>query len=488
MGTFKWLMKKITKVFGHSTNALFYSLLYREILKEVNEITQNEEQSIKIVKEIGKKAAHESCERHSSIFKLMPGTPNKVLDYFEILFSVTLGMEMGEVEYEEIPKEGAKYNDYVLTIKMDPMCAGYGDDPEDTFEFSKLSEYSEGCSAGLAGMLESVANFVLKIKKNDFRIGISERKCIAKGDDCLQLYCKVYDHLEWKEFLDSKAEERKKSKFYFEEGVETEIDQEAKLDFFDKLQEVITLDKLDDLLDEPLDSVKEKVADLIRDKLNMEPDHFFDYFRNYEDDMMRIIGFLIVHLTNEYGGIVQKFLSNEVLAKVSGYAFKHLKEMVLLFIPLDVIGDYNQLLVSFLDGLAPPEMVENVRKFSGKDTITYLFEGAQIAFENLGINFNELRENIWEELKKQREDELIPSEQTMIERTQEKFPKVIQIIQELVMLLNEILTLPIRVLISESHYGIKSAVKSVVSEEEGLYGSIRQRADNIFDQIQEIRK
>ena len=67
-------------------------------------------------------------------------------------------------------------------------------------------------------------------------------------------------------------------------------------------------------------------------------------------------------------------------------------------------------------------------------------------------------------------------------------PEIIQIIQELVMLLNEILTLPIRVLISESHYGIKSAVKSVVSEEEGLYGSVRERMDNIFDQIQEIRK
>ena len=36
MGTFKWLMKKITKVFGHSTNALYYTSLYREILKEIN--------------------------------------------------------------------------------------------------------------------------------------------------------------------------------------------------------------------------------------------------------------------------------------------------------------------------------------------------------------------------------------------------------------------------------------------------------------------
>jgi len=125
MGTFKWLMKKITKVFGHSTNALYYTSLYREILKEINDITNDEEQSIKILREIGKKAAYESCERHSGIFKLMPGTPNKVLDYFEILFSVTLGMEMGELDYEEIPKEGAKYNDYILKMFY-LKCLKYG--------------------------------------------------------------------------------------------------------------------------------------------------------------------------------------------------------------------------------------------------------------------------------------------------------------------------------------------------------------------------
>ena len=56
------------------------------------------------------------------------------------------------------------------------------------------------------------------------------------------------------------------------------------------------------------------------------------------------------------------------------------------------------------------------------------------------------------------------------------------------MIVNDILTLPIRVLISEGYYGLKTAINSVVSEEEGLYGSIRGRLDNIFDQIQEIRK
>jgi hypothetical protein len=220
----------------------------------------------------------------------------------------------------------------------------------------------------------------------------------------------------------------------------------------------------------------------------MEPDHFFDYFRNYEDDMIKIIGYLGIHLLNEYGGLLEKSLKNEWFAKVFGYIFRQLKEMTLLFIPLDVIRDYNELLVSFLDGLAPVEMVDNVKQFTGRDTINYIFEGAQMALENLGIEFTELKENVWEELKKEREDDLIPSESSTIDKTRERVPQIVSILQEILMIFNDILTLPIRVLISESHYGLKTAINSVVSEEEGLYGSIRERFDNIFDQIEEIRK
>ena len=162
--------------------------------------------------------------------------------------------------------------------------------------------------------------------------------------------------------------------------------------------------------------------------------------------------------------------------------------MTLLFIPLDVIRDYNELLVSFIDGLAPKEMVENIKLFTGKDTINYLFEGAQLALENLGIDFTELKENIWDELKKERENGLTSSETSTTEKTVEKIPQIINILQEFLMIINDVLTLPIRVLISESHYGIKTAINSIVSEEEGLYGSIRGKLDNIFDQIQEMRK
>ncbi len=76
----------------------------------------------------------------------------------------------------------------------------------------------------------------------------------------------------------------------------------------------------------------------------------------------------------------------------------------------------------------------------------------------------------------------------MMEKTEENIPKLIKIMQEILMLFSDILTLPIRVLISEGHYGLKTAINSVVSEEEGLFGSIKDRIDTIFDYVQEIRQ
>ena len=490
MGAFQWLMKKVMKVFSRTTNSLFYTLLYREILKEIHEITKNEDDSVTIFREFGKRSAYESCERHSSIFKFMPGNPEKILEYFEVLWAVVFGMEMGEHSYEEIKVEGQKYTEYLLTIANNPICGGYGDDEEDTFKFKKLSKDTEGCSAGLGGMLESVANFILKIKENEFRISITETKCLVKGADALELSCKIYDLAEWQELTAVKLQDKITSKVHILDSKgEEEFVQDSKLDFLDKLQDVISLDKLEEILDEPLEGIKKRLADVIRDKLNMEPDHFFDYFRNYEDDMIRIIGFLFIHVLNEYGGVIEKLLKSETFAKAVGYLFRQIKDMALLFIPIDVVNDYHQLLINFLDGLAPPEMVENVRNMSGKDDLYLIFEGAQMALENLGINFSELKENVWEELKKEREDGLISSDASMVEETQEKFPKILRIVQELLMMISEVLTLPIRVLISESHYGIKTTVNSVISEEEGgLFVRFRDRIDNIFDVVQEMRE
>ena len=119
MGAVQWLLKKITKVFGRNTTSLFYVLLYREILKEINDVTKDQEDSIIVLREIGKKAATESCERHTAVFKWMPGSPRKVIEYFELLWVVVFGKELGEgdLTYEELSKEDSKYSDYIVKIR-----------------------------------------------------------------------------------------------------------------------------------------------------------------------------------------------------------------------------------------------------------------------------------------------------------------------------------------------------------------------------------
>jgi hypothetical protein len=41
MGIVQWLLKKISKAFGQNTSSLFYTLLNREILKEINDFKRN---------------------------------------------------------------------------------------------------------------------------------------------------------------------------------------------------------------------------------------------------------------------------------------------------------------------------------------------------------------------------------------------------------------------------------------------------------------
>ncbi|MEE9377523.1 MAG: hypothetical protein V3V33_05760, partial [Candidatus Lokiarchaeia archaeon] len=83
---------------------------------------------------------------------------------------------------------------------------------------------------------------------------------------------------------------------------------------------------------------------------------------------------------------------------------------------------------------------KNVKLFTGKDTINYLFDGAQMALENLGIDFSELKDNVWEELEQERENGLISSETSTIDRSREKMPQIINIMQQILMIINDILT------------------------------------------------
>ncbi len=483
MGFLTWIIKKIGKTIGRNTSSLFYALLYREIFKEIYEITDNVEKSIEIMRYVGGEASLESLKRQTAILKFLPGEPDRVLKYFEVIWTIVFGMPLGDYEMEETKIEGAPYPEIRLKIKQCPVCGGYGSDKEDTVRFDKMKKDIDGMACGFIGMIEKVINYLLALKNNDFRMKIKEEKCFAKGDDILQFKCDIVSledlRLEIPSVEISEDTELQIAAYdlMLEEGPQKES-------ILDKIRQKIDLDRIEEFIDGPLDSVKSRLSNLIRDKMHMEPEEFFDYFTNYERDLFKIAGYLGVHLLNEYGGLVEKFLSNNTFAKVAGYIFKQIQETYKIFIPLDVIDDYHQLFVEFLRNLAPEEMVEQFELLTAIEAADLIFEGAQGALEDLGINFEELKENIWEELKRQPppEDEI----GLAAEEIKGKGHTLIQIFQEVLMLINSILSLPVRMILAREHESIKTVIESTTSGGDVLE-SIKTHADKIFEYLEEMR-
>ena len=86
---FRWIISRIVRLFAQKTNSLFYILMYREIQNEILDLAEKLGVSpAELSKEIGRRAANESAERHASILGLVPvnpKNPKKIVAYIETL-------------------------------------------------------------------------------------------------------------------------------------------------------------------------------------------------------------------------------------------------------------------------------------------------------------------------------------------------------------------------------------------------------------------
>lgn len=486
MGIITWLIKKVGKTIGRNTSSLLYSLIYREIFNEINFITMDINKTIEVMRGIGGEASLESLKRQKAILKFLPGDPGKVFKYFEVIWTIVFGMPIGEWEYEEKEIKGSEFPEIIIKIQKCPVCGGYGNDPEDLVKLEKEKPKFDGYACGFIGMIEKVINYLLMLKGNNYRMKISEEKCFAMGDNILQFKCNILSIDEIKAEFPQTAETYQSQLQKGSYGLMLTEAAAGEEGIVDKFRDSIDLEKLEEFFEGPLDSIKEKLSDLIRDKMHMEPEEFFDYFTNYERDLFKIAGYLGIHLLNEYGGVVENFLSNNIFARLTGYIFKQIKETYKIFIPLDVIEDYHQLFIDLLRNLAPEEMVGRVEIISAIEATDLILEGAQGALEDLGIDFTELKENIWDELKRlsRKEEEFGAVYDEIKERGRGRL--LIQVLQEVLMLINSIFSLPIRMIMAREHQSIKTAIESTTSGGEVLE-SIKHHADRIFEFLEEMR-
>jgi hypothetical protein len=462
---FKLILGKIAKMVSRNVNSAFFITLNTENYKEVYDITKDPIQSSKIMKDLGIEGTKESAERQESIFKIFPDDPKKVLELLpSAIYQIIFGAKMDDYEQYEEKLEESDYPAVIFKLNRSSVCGGFGSSNEFNIDFSKNVPKYNGCGAGVVGMLQEVANYVLYVKGSPYRIDITERKCFNAGDKCMELYCMVIPSDKFGIMTQEEAEKAKQSKKGFN----------------------LDLNKIEEFLTKPIAAIREQISKIVQEKMNMNPKEFLEHFRNYEQDAIRILGFLLIHLLNEPGRIIEKAAKNETYSKIIGHGYNTMIEMTKLYIPKEVISDYHKLFIDFITDLASEEMVNTFRKITPSDFVSLFFEGVKKALQDLGINFQGLKSNIWEELEMQKIVDKIPikNQEDISEEERIRLSEIkLKIIEEFFLLISAVLSLPTQIVISSSH----ATAKAIATSGGDIFSNVREHTELLLDLVEKLK-
>ena len=186
-----------------------------------------------------------------------------------------------------------------------------------------------------------------------------------------------------------------------------------------------------------------------------------DHFTNFERDFVRIFGFLTIHIFNEVGELPEQIFKNDQIARVYGQIFLLVQKNSKRFIPVQIIDDgrnslkksWNQWLLLNLYRISEP--------FLQMRLLILYFEGSQKALHDLGIKFETLKSDLYEELNSSSSTDINEEiDQTKEDQNRKNF----EIAQEAFIMAVSLLSLPtqlITLLMVNNLTGISEILSSV---------------------------
>ena len=477
---FRWIVSRIIRLFGQKTNSLFYTLVYRELQQEIVKLAEKINMSPdELSKEIGRRAAAESAERHASVLGLVPINPNnpkKIQKYIETLWFILFGQNMKDYEIEvDDTTEGRQRVTFYL--KHCPVCMGHEDDEEryKTLYNMFSGEETEGYACLMAGMLEKLAEIIMEHKGLDIRMDIKETKCFARGDEIMAVEAQVVpvDEYNQRAPVDIGIATRVEPDVQ-KSTMEGIAEQSSRLfeQFADKLQ----LDQIDSFFEEPVDQIKEKLSETVEKELHFTPKDILQYFENYEEDIFRVVGYLSIHALNELGGIVSNIASTYLLSKLMDILISAFEYGLETYIPDKIVEDNKKMIVEMMEGWANEKSISRMDAFEPRDMLKYTLEGVKLALMDYGAEFVGAKEATWTLLQRSsllNEDE--PSK---------TFNLLFDIFQEAALVGGFLLAIPIKMLLSGEYEVIKTPITSV----QEVYQSSREHVERLFDLIEELQE
>ncbi len=487
--TFKWLVFKAASAVARNTSSLFYQLIYREIYREILLLTDDYRKTMEIAYLIGYKAAKESALRQIPVFRLFPSDAVKLLDYFPLIWQINFGVSLTEYTREWDHSDPNKPVHYYI-IKDNPLIYEMGSesprDPDrDNLIWSELTDGTNNYGAIMVGLLTSVMSFILKIKNSDKRIIITNPESIIQGGNSYTLKFEIIP----KEEFPSPEEEDQSSDELFDNidlGIEMG-EKDKKTDFWKKITDYITIEQLDDIFSSDTGLLRTILSKGIEKAIHMPALDFMDHFTNDEEKVIQIIGFIGVHLANEYGQFLDKLMEKENTSKVIGHLFLFIKDNIEKFVPVSTIGEIKNYFAEVFEEMAPVVFVENLRSIPSEDVVHLILQGMQKALIDIGVDFSTLKESIMEEFKKPEEEEKgkdIVESISEKEQKEKKNQLMEQFLKEFMIVSTALITLPAQIVIVVL-YNTISGSSEIFSN---LFNGLKDNIQNLIELVEELKE
>ncbi|MHA1369791.1 MAG: hypothetical protein ACTSRA_08780 [Promethearchaeota archaeon] len=458
--SFSFIIGRIIRLFATKTNSLFYVLLYREIQKEIVDLAEKlGVKPDKLAKEIGKRAARESAERHAGLLGLVPINPNnphKIVRYIEILWNILFGQKLKDYQIEV--EETEDYQKVRFIIKECPVCMGHEEDMEHYKEVFQAftGKDSEGYACLMAGMLEELATIIMARKNMDIRLDIKESSCYARGDSQMVVEATTVpvEEYEKRKGIQVQITSERERLPPQAPGLESMAEESSRL--FEKVAEALKLEKIDEIFEDPKMYIQDKIEEFVEKQLHFKPAEILAYFENYEDDLFRVMGYLSVHAVNEIGGVVGQIAGNYILSKILDIFIDGLEYGIETYIPPEIVKDTKRILLEFINNWTSDASTIAFQEIEPKQIFKLILDGMKIALRDLGA-------------------ELVGAK---------KFNLIFDIFEESSLISGYLLAIPLRIMLTQSYETVKTPITSL----QEVYQSTRVHLEKLFDLIEELQE
>lgn len=485
---FRWIVSRVIRLFGQKTNALFYVLTYRELQREIVSLAGTLGVSPDALsKEIGKRAAQESAERHANILGLVPinpSSPDKIVKYIETLWYILFGQDMKDYEIR-VDDETPGRQSVTFLLKRCPVCMGHEEDLGTYKELYKAFSSGEngqveGYACLMAGMLEKLAAIIMENKGLDIRMDISETKCLARGDDIMAVQARVIPAEAYaaRASIDlgiaTQVPARDTTGGTAQGALEGIAGQSTRL--FEKISDQLRLDKLDSFFEDPGNEIKDQIASFIEKQLHFKPKDILAYFQNYEEDIFRVIGYLVTHALNEAGNVIGQVAGNFILGRLLDLIISAFEHGLDTFLPRKIAEDNKTLAVAMMKDWAHEDSVAVVEAMDHAAPFKLVLEGVKLALADYGMEFQGARDATWTLLKK--------TAVLQGEEPSQSFTVLFDIFQEAALVAGYVLAIPLKAFLSVEYELVKTPVESA----QDVYQQGRVHLERLFDLIERFQE